>query len=231
MPLDISSAVVDAAGALARPHAPLAAWTLEVAELTRPEAIRWCESSTAAYERLAQLQVDADALTLLGAADRPNSHLARSEPGDVPRVRDRPLTCSRSETEGPASNRHDPVEMRHRRSGLFEGSTRERRMLVVPLSIGSPGSAASQIGVQMTGSPGVVCSMRIMIRVSRRRLNVPESDPQTLWCSAGLPGRAACRRSARAARTAGAELSSGKSVSSRKACRRHRGLVRRAQRW
>jgi len=171
-------------------HPRLLAWVREVAELTQPARIHWCDGSDAEWTTLTDQLVEAGTLVQLNPEKKPNSFWARTDPTDVARVEERTFICSVDPDDaGPTNNWRDPDEMKAEMREHYKGSMRGRTMYVIPFCMGPVEAENPMFGVEITDSAYVVASMRIMTRMGAKILEAMGDDADFVPClhSVGAP--------------------------------------------
>ncbi|OYO24979.1 phosphoenolpyruvate carboxykinase (GTP) [Enemella dayhoffiae] len=171
-------------------HSELLAWVEEVAALTKPDAVRWCDGSDAEWKEFTDLLVDRGVATRLNDEAKPNSFYFRSDPTDVARVEDQTFICTETEDgAGPTNNWSDPAEMKQTMGKLYDGCMKGRTMFVVPFCMGPIDADDPKFGVELTDSEYVVISMKIMTRMGKDALAAMGTDKPFVKClhSVGHP--------------------------------------------
>ena len=165
-------------------------WVEKMAELTRPSQIHWVDGSQEENDQLCREMVAGGTFIKLNENLWPGCFYARSDPNDVARVEDRTFICSYSkDTAGPTNNWENPYDMRRKLKGLFNGAMQGRTRYLLPFSKGPIASPMAKIGVQLTDSPYVVVSMRIMARIGQRVFDEIDKGARVVPCmhSVGAP--------------------------------------------
>ena len=166
-------------------------WVDKMRELVRPAGVHWVDGSQEENDELCDQMVQSGTFQKLNDDLWPGCFYARSDPNDVARVEQRTFVCSLSkDNAGPTNNWVNPYEMRGKLREIFSGAMAGRTMYVLAYSMGPIGSPMSQIGVQLTDSPYVVVSMRIMARIGLRVLKeIDKNNKRVVPCihSVGAP--------------------------------------------
>jgi len=162
-------------------HSKLLAWVEEIAAMTQPDSIVWCDGTKAEYDAMIKIMVDGGLAIPL--AKKPNSFLFRSDASDVARVENRTYIASKSQDDaGPTNNWINPEELKKTMRGLYTGCMKGRVMYVIPFSMGPIGSPIAKIGVEITDSQYVVTNMHIMARVGTKVLKVLGDNGEFIPC-------------------------------------------------
>jgi phosphoenolpyruvate carboxykinase (GTP) len=158
-------------------HTRLEKWVDEVAAHTKPARVQWVDGSQAEHDTLVTEMLASGVLHRLNPQKFPQCYLHRSDPSDVARTEHLTFICAeRKEDAGPTNNWMAPAEARDKVGILFRGSMQGRTMYVIPYLMGPVGSPSSKVGVEITDSPYVVASMRIMTRMGEPALRQLGAD-------------------------------------------------------
>jgi phosphoenolpyruvate carboxykinase (GTP) len=151
---------------------PVERWVDEVAGRTRPERVHWCDGSEAENQRLLEGMLEQGTLQRLHEKEAPGCFLHRSHPSDVARTEHLTFIASEKQADaGPTNNWMSPREAHERVLPLFDGVMKGRTLYVVPYVMGPLGSPFSKVGIEITDSPYVVASMRVMTRMGKAALD------------------------------------------------------------
>ena len=141
-------------------------WVYQWEKIFEPSQIHWCDGSESEYEKFTKELVDSGTFIRLNDELRPNSFLARSDPNDVARVESDTYIASVKEIDaGSTNNWREPSELKEEMLSHYKGCMKGRTLYVIPFCMGPLGSPISHIGIQLSDSPYVAASMKIMTRM------------------------------------------------------------------
>ena len=184
---------VDASGKVLTSNPHLIKWVAEMAALTKPDHIVWCDGSEEEKKKLTAEAVELKILEPLNQDKLPGCYLHRSNPNDVARVENLTFICTPTKDEaGPTNNWMDPAEAYAKVGKLFDGSMKGRTMYVIPYIMGPKGSKMSKVGVELTDSIYVVLNQRIMTRMGRQALEMLDASDNTNDFNRGLHSTLDC---------------------------------------
>ena len=152
-------------------------WIDEVANLTKPDNVVWCDGSEAEYRGLVDMMLASGDLIELNQDTHPNCYLHRSDPRDVARVEHLTFVCTEHpEDSGPNNNWKHPAEARAQMDALFDGCMQGRTMYVIPYCMGPIDSPYARCGVELSDSPYVAINMKLMTRMGKAALERIERE-------------------------------------------------------
>jgi len=152
-------------------------WVDQVAKLTNPTAVHWCDGSNQEYQNFIAQMLESGDLLKLNAETFPNCYLHRSDQTDVARVEHLTFICtSKQEDAGPNNNWMDPDEAHSKLDALFRNCMSGRTMYIIPYCMGPIDSVYSRCGVEITDSPYVVANMFLMTRMGTKALQRIETE-------------------------------------------------------
>ena len=155
----------------------LASWVADVARLTRPDHIHWCDGSEAEYRALVEGMLKTGALVELNQKTHPRCYLHRSNPSDVARVEHLTFVCTQNETDaGPNNHWMDPTSAHAKMDALFKDCMIGRTLYVIPYCMGPVASPLARCGVELTDSPYVAANMYLMTRMGKAALQRIERE-------------------------------------------------------
>jgi phosphoenolpyruvate carboxykinase (GTP) len=150
---------------------PAERWVDEMARLTRPARVVWCDGSAAENDGVVAQMLGDGTLQRLHPQRAPGCTLHRSHPSDVARTEHLTFIASATQQDaGPTNNWMSPQDARSKVGPLFQGVMAGRTLYVVPYVMGPLGSPFSRVGIEITDSPYVVANMRLMTRMGRAAL-------------------------------------------------------------